>query len=207
MSGERRPYRKKRRAALEAATRLRIAESAVELHGSIGPARTSVAAVAARAGVRRSTVYRHFPDEAALFEACSAHWAAANPMPDPDEWAAVGDPAARLRRALDELYAFYARTERMVDNLLRDEAHVPVLAGLLDGYRGYLAGAARVLLRGRGLRAARRRRCAAAIGHALAFATWRSLVREQGLAHEDAVALMAGLAEDAAGGRRPTRPA
>src|SRR5436189_5335255 len=82
MSDQKRPYRKKRRAELEAETRLRITESAVELHGSVGPAATSMSAVAERAGVRRSTLYRHFSDEAALFEACSAHWAAANPPPD-----------------------------------------------------------------------------------------------------------------------------
>lgn len=200
MSGERRPYRKTRRAQLEAETRLRITESLVELHGTIGPARTSVSAVAERAGVRRSTVYRHFPDEAAMFAACSAHWAAANPFPDPEAWAAVADPHERTRQALDELYAVYARTEPMLGNLLRDEDHVPVVRELLEGFRGYLTAAGQELLRGRRLRGARRQRCAAALGHALAFATWRSLVREQGLSREDAVALMAGLVAAAADG-------
>ena len=82
MSDQKRQYRMKRRAEQEAQTRRRITESAVELHGTLGPARTSISAIAERAGVRRSTVYRHFPDEAALFGACSAHWAAANPPPD-----------------------------------------------------------------------------------------------------------------------------
>src|SRR3954451_10998873 len=97
-----RPYRKKRRAELEAETRRRITESAVALHGTIGPSRTSMSAVAERAGVRRSTLYRHYPDEAALFEACSAHWVAANPWPDLEEWAALEDPDLRLRLALDQ---------------------------------------------------------------------------------------------------------
>src|SRR5436190_10302006 len=100
MADERRPYRKRRRAELEAHTRRRITESAAELHGTVGPARTSVSAVAERAGVRRSTVYRHFPDEAALFAACTSHWMAANPMPDPAGWAGIEDPDGRLRRAL-----------------------------------------------------------------------------------------------------------
>ena len=198
MSAETRPYRKQRRAELEAETRRRITESAMDLHGTVGPVKTSISALAEHANVRRSTVYRHFPDEEALFAACSSHWAAANPLPDLEAWAAVEDPAERLRTALAELYAFYGRTERMLENLLRDEAHVPVLRGLLDAYRGYLAAARDVLLAGRGLRGARRRRCAGALGHALAFPTWRSLVRDQALPPADAVALMAMLAEAAA---------
>ena len=83
MSDQRRPYRMKRRAELEEQTRLRITESAVALHEELGPAHTSISAIAERAGVRRSTVYRHFPDEEALFDACSSHFRAANPSPDP----------------------------------------------------------------------------------------------------------------------------
>src|SRR5918996_4055938 len=89
-----RPYRKRRRAELEDQTRLRITEAAVELHGRVGPARTTISAVADRAGVQRATVYRHFPDEDALFAACSGHWAAMNPSPDPSAWQAIRDPAA-----------------------------------------------------------------------------------------------------------------
>ena len=83
MSDQKRPYRMTRRAALEAETRLRITESAIALHERLGPARTTVSAIAEHAGVRRSTVYRHYPDEEALFDACSSHWRAANPPPDP----------------------------------------------------------------------------------------------------------------------------
>src|SRR5881392_182771 len=113
MSDQKRPYRMKRRAELEDLTRRRITESAVALHEELGPARTSVSAVAERAGVRRSTVYRHFPDEEALFTACSSHWRAANPPPDRRAWATIEDPAARTERALHELYDFYRRTEAM----------------------------------------------------------------------------------------------
>jgi AcrR family transcriptional regulator len=97
VTGERRPYRKRRRAQLEAETRLRITEAAVDLHGSVGPARTTISAVADRAGVQRATVYRHFPDEKALFEACSSHWRAQHPRPDPALWAKIEDPEQRLR--------------------------------------------------------------------------------------------------------------
>src|SRR3954449_5500716 len=104
MSDQKRPYRMTKRAELEEQTRMRITESAVALHQELGPARTSISAVADRAGVRRSTVYRHFPDEAALFDACSSHWRAANPPPDPQAWAAIEDPAERVTAAVSELY-------------------------------------------------------------------------------------------------------
>jgi AcrR family transcriptional regulator len=189
MTDQKRPYRMKRRAELEEATRRRITESAVELHGTLGPSRTTVSAVAEHAGVRRSTVYRHFPDETALFAACSAHWRAANPPPDLERWAAVEDPDERLRRGLRELYAFYRRTERMMDNLVRDEALVPTVRRTFGNFRGYLAGARDTLMAGR--RGRKRQR--AAIGHALAFGTWRSLAREQGLDDAEAADLMCRL--------------
>lgn len=193
MSGQKRPYRMQRRAELEERTRTRIAESAMELHGTLGPARTSVGAVAERAGVTRSTVYRHFPDEEALFDACSAHWRALNPWPDLASWAAIRDPDERLLSALGELYAFYRRTEGMVGNLLRDAAFVPTVDRRLDGLRAYAREASEILMRGRGGRGAASRRTRAAIGHALAFATWRSLARDQGLGDDEAVELMARL--------------
>src|SRR5579871_2978331 len=124
MTDKPRTYRMQRRAESQEQTRLRITESAVALHGTVGPSRTSMSAVAAHAGVRRSTVYRHFANEAALFDACTAHWAAANPPPDLSAWAAIERPDVRLRFALSELYAFYGRTESMLDNLFRDEVTV-----------------------------------------------------------------------------------
>ena len=197
MSDERRPYRMKRRAELEDQTHRRITESAVALHEELGPARTTISAVAERAGVRRSTVYRHFPTEEALFAACSSHWRAENPPPDLREWSTVGDPAERTERALGELYAFYARTHAMYESLLRDEPLVPVVERLLRDFHGYLDAIQDVLMAGRGLRGRAGRRTRAAIGHAVAFPTWRSLVLEQGLSDDDAVALMCRLVEDA----------
>jgi AcrR family transcriptional regulator len=198
MPVETRKYEKKRRAELEAETRLRITESAMELHGTVGPARTSISAVAERAGVRRSTVYRHFPDEAALFMACSSHWAAENPVPDIDRWRSIEDPDERLRAGLDELYAFYRRTERMMDNLHRDELTVPVVKRLFTPFREYLSAARDTLVRGRPVRGRRRDRTRAAIGHALAYPTWRSLTREQGLDDRQAAELMRALVSGAA---------
>jgi AcrR family transcriptional regulator len=201
MSAQTRPYRMTRRAELEEQTRRRITESTVALHEEVGPARTSISAVAERAGVRRSTVYRHFPDEAALFAACSSHWRAANPPPDPRPWAAIEDPGARTEAALRELYAFYGRTEEMYASLLRDEPLVPIVRRLLGDFYGYLRAIEDILIAGRGLRGRAARRTRAAIGHALAFPTWRSLTREQGLTDGDAVALMRVLVEGSAAAR------
>ena len=193
MSEEKRPYRKQRRAELEAETRLRITESAVALHGTLGPSRTSMSAIAEHAGVRRSTLYRHFPDERAIFDACSAHWSAANPPPDLAAWAAVTDPDERLRAALGELYVYYGRTEGMYENLLRDEAVVDVVRERLAAFHGYLGAARDVLVAGRRSRGRAAVAMRAAIGHALAFPTWRSLVREQGLGDDEAVKLVSRL--------------
>lgn len=193
MTDKKRPYRKKRRAELEAQTRRRITESAVELHGTLGPSRTSMSAVAKRAGVRRSTLYRHFPDEASLFEACSSHWAAANPPPDLARWAAVDDADERLGSALEELYAYYRRTERIMENLLRDEGTVPSVKRTFRGFRDYIDAAHETLMVGRRAQGDARRRLLAATGHALAFATWRSLVREQRLDDRQAAELMGRL--------------
>jgi AcrR family transcriptional regulator len=201
MSDEKRPYRMTKRAELEEQTRTRITESAVALHERLGPARTSISAIAEHAGVRRSTVYRHFPDEETLFAACSSHWRAANPPPDPRPWAAIEVPAERLETALRELYAFYARTEAMYTSLLRDEPLVPVVHERLGEFYGYLRAIEDILMTGRGLRGRAARRTRAAIGLALAFPTWRSLTRKQELAHGDAVALMCVLVEGSAAAR------
>ena len=202
MSDQKRPYRKKRRAELEEETRRRITESAVELHGTVGPSHTSMSAVAERAGVRRSTLYRHFPDEAALFEACTGHWMAENPPPDLSAWAAIGDPDERLRTALEELYAYWRQTQPMMENLIRDEATNEHVKRNFRSFHEFMGAAGEILLAGRGVRGRARQRTLAAIGHALDFSTWRSLAREQGLGDAEAVELMIGLVA-AASSREP----
>jgi len=198
MSDRKRKYEKKARAEAEAQTRRRITESAVELHGTLGPAHTSMTAVAEAAGVRRSTLYRHFPDERALFGACSAHWGEQNPPPDISRWAEIEDPGERLRLALDELYAYYRRAGEMIDKLLRDEQSVPVVAELFAPYHQFLAMATEILMRGRGLRGNAAKRTRAAIGHALAFRTWQDLTEAQGLDDDQAAEVMSRLVAAAA---------
>jgi AcrR family transcriptional regulator len=193
MADQKRPYRMKRRAELEELTRRRITESAVALHGTVGPARTSVSALAEHAGVRRSTVYRHFPDEASLFAACTAHWAAANPIPDIGAWAQIEDPDERLRAALDALYRYYRRTADMLENLIRDEPVSELVREHFAAYHRYVAAARDALVRGRRSRGRARTRERAAIGHALAFGTWRSLALDEGLDDAQAAELMVRL--------------
>jgi AcrR family transcriptional regulator len=195
-----RKYRKRRRAELEAQTRQRITEAAVRLHGSIGPARTTIKAVADEAGVQRATVYRHFPDEASLFDACSAHWASLNPPPDPTAWEHTADPDARLRRALTELYEWYAWAEPMLTNTTRDAPLVPAMARPVERMGQTRDAMRATLMRGHRERGRNRERVEAALGHALTFGTWQSLIRQQGLEISDAVELMAGLVRSA--GRR-----
>jgi AcrR family transcriptional regulator len=188
-----RRYRKRRRAQQEDETRRRITEAAVELHGTVGPARTTVSAIAERAGVQRATVYRHFPDEVALFGACSAHWMASNPLPDLAEWAAIADPGERLRVGLGELYAWFERGEYMLEKTTRDAPVVPAMQGPIAASARWSEAAIETLIAGRPERGRSRRRLRAALGHAVAFSTWRSLARQQGLSREDAIDLMADL--------------
>jgi AcrR family transcriptional regulator len=193
-----RKYELRKRAVEMAETRRRITEAAVALHGSVGPARTTMSAVAARAGVQRHTVYRHFPDEAALMGACSAHFMATNPWPDLDAWRAIADPRARLERALDELYAYYERNETMLRNVLRDLELVDALRPAVGPLREFLAEAVQVLAAGRPARGRRRHLLDAGLRHALGFNTWRSLAGGDRITRAEAVRLATALVDAAA---------
>ncbi len=193
MTDEKRAYRMNRRAELQEQTRLRITESAVALHGTLGPSRSSISAIAEHAGVRRSTVYRHFSDESALFAACSSHWMAANPLPDLSGWATISDVDERQLRALQELYSYYRRTEPMMANIHRDEEIMPIVKQMMSDYRRYLADARETLMAGRHLDRSTQKRVRAAIAHVLAFPVWRSLAIDQALTDRECVDLMFAL--------------
>jgi AcrR family transcriptional regulator len=191
MTHDKRKYEMKERAERLRQTRRRIVEATVELHLMRGPANTTISEVAKRAGVNRLTVYNHFPDITDLLRACSRSWTERHPAPDPTPWAEIGDPQRRLRTALTELYGFYARTEPMRGNVLRDAETMPELAALLEGSVVPYLGAVRDLLAGGwevGEEA--RKRLFAAIKLAIDFHTWRSLERESGLSREEAVEVM-----------------
>jgi AcrR family transcriptional regulator len=186
VDGKSRKYELRKRAEDVAATRLRITEAAMELHGTIGPAKTTVSAVAERAGVQRHTVYRHFPTELDLFSACSAHYGTTHPWPDPGGWAGLGD-------GLDELYRWYERTEPMLTNLYRDADLVDAVPIVMRPMQEFFEEARRSLAAGR----PRRKTVAAAIAHAVDFHTWRSLVRDGGLTRAQAVGLVSAMVEAA----------
>lgn len=191
-----RKYELRKRAEDMDETRRRITEAAVELHGTIGPARTTVSAVAERAGVQRHTVYRHFPTEADLFEACSAHFAHQLPWPDPEAWSSIADPDERLTAALSQLYDWYGQTGHMWTRVLRDRDLVEAIGENLQPFNDYLDGVVRVLAAGRRARGRRKRLLDAALRHAVDFATWQSLVGSGQLTRDEAVPLMARLVAD-----------
>lgn len=188
---ERRKYELGKRAEQVEETRRRIVEATVALHLTAGPAATEVTEVARRAGIRRPTVYKHFPDGAALLGACSAHWRTLHPAPDIAAWAALPDPAERLRTGLRELYGWYRETEPMTANVLRDAERLPALREIVEtGLGRYLAAVRAELGRGR----PRRRAVRAAVAAAADFHLWRVLARA-GLGDAEAADLAARLVE------------
>ena len=141
--------------------------------------------------------------EADLFAACSRHYFSANPWPDLGTWRAIRDPQERLELALDELYAYYERTEPMFSHVLRDAELVDFAREAVSPLNAYLDEAAQALIAGRRVRGRKRQLLEGALRHALAFSTWRSLA-SNGVERSDAVKLVSGLVE-AAGAREVLR--
>jgi AcrR family transcriptional regulator len=191
-----RTYRLNKRAERINDTRTRIVEATVVMHGTVGPARTTIVGIAQRAGVTRATVYRHFPDEAALFEACSTHWLAQQVLPDPSSWSHVSDPLERMRFGLADLYRFYRTGEPMLARIYRDKSSLPIEHRHRLDLRDVQF--VDVLFDAFGMRS-ENRRLRAILGHAIAFWTWRSLCIEHGLEDHEGVGLMVGLATATAG--------
>jgi len=188
-STNKRVYRKSKRAEDEKQTMARIVDAAEALHQSLGPARTTVSAVAEHAGVTRATVYRHFPDDESLFMACSSQWTSRQRLPNPEAWIIHADPLARLRTGLADIYRYYRGGEQMITLIHRDLEAVPprVAANRLAAEARWLA----TLLQPFSGR--RRKTVRAAVAHAAAFPTWRSLCITQGLSEASAVDLMVGM--------------
>ena len=186
-----RTYQKTKRAEDEWRTRERIVDAAEYLHASLGPARTTVTAVADRAGVTRATVYRHFATEESLFLACSRQWLSRQQLPEPDAWGVIEDPSERLRVGLVDIYGFYRRGEQMMARIQRDVDAVPAVVVAarrsreqrwLDTLLAPQPGHRRKVVR-------------AAVAHATTFTTWQSLCGAQGLSDRSAVELMVGMVE------------
>ena len=180
---EARSYTLKKRAESRDATRARIVAATVALHEELGPGKTTISAVAERAGVQRLTVYRHFPDETALFAACTSQWLLDHPPPDPTAWRDVTHAPARVRAALRALYAYYRRTERMWLAAHRDEAQVPALRAPMKKFRDYVKAIATDLVATQRATGRRREHVALTLRHAVQFRTWHSL-KGQGMSDE-----------------------
>lgn len=195
-----RTYVKRRRAEREDETRRKIVEATVSLHETKGGLRTTISDVAELAGVERATVYRHFPDDRALFTACIGHYAAQHPPPDPASLSLISDPEERLRAGLTGLYAFYGETESMTGKALRDLPELPVMGEVMAPLFDLLGHTHRLLLDAWPVPPGSERIMAAVIAHAMSFWTWQSLVREQRLTDAEAiemiVTLMSVLASD-----------
>lgn len=199
MSGQSRKYELKARAKTLTETRQRIVEAAAGLHIEVGPARTTVAEIARRAGVRRATVYSHFPDDIELFAACGDLSLGTNPPPDPSAAMALDDPVERLRTILTGFYTWYRSRGRGLENLQRDRLVVPALdAAMMVRMDRPMSGLVDALAAGFGPKDDSAAGLRAVVALALDFWTWRRLTG-QGLSDDDAAAVMVGAARAAAG--------
>lgn len=196
-----RKYELRQRAERQAETRQRIVEAVVSLHREVGPALTTISGIAERAGVERLTVYRHFADEGALYQACAAHFASEVTPPDPADWSGFEEPERRLRAALLAFYDYYRRAEDMLANIYRDAPQLSALATVFAPWVAFVDGVRDELVERWGVPRRSRGRLTAAVGHALRFQTWQSLSRAEGLADRQAAELMIALATTVAAGR------
>ena len=188
-----RKYEMKRRAKRVQETRRRITEAAVELHQTVGPARTTVSAVAEKAGVQRHTYYAHFPELKNLYQACMGHYSERNPVPEPSSWADIADAEERLRVALSEVYAYYSGNEAMVSNVLRDAELDPIVQEIMVPFDQYWETVSDVIADAFEASSDRQEELLGAVALAQDFQTWRTLVRQQELSQDRAVELMVGM--------------
>jgi AcrR family transcriptional regulator len=168
-----RSYTMRKRAESQDETRQRIVDATMHLHEEVGPRNTTIVAIAERAGVQRLTVYRHFPTDGDLFNACTSHWGALNPPPDPSPWADIADPVMRSVVALSELYGYFSRTQGMWRVSYRDVGEVPALQAPMAQFDAYLGAVAEVLTEA--FPEGKRNRVSATLHHAATFQTWGTL--------------------------------
>ncbi|MHA1189954.1 MAG: TetR/AcrR family transcriptional regulator [Alphaproteobacteria bacterium] len=181
-----RTYQLKQRAERQEQTRQRIVDAAIALHQTKGLTATTMSDIAERAKVGRVTVYRHFPDEAAVVGACSAQYFRQHPLPDPEPWRSIQDNTARLRHGLRETYAYHRQTEEMMTRVLNEARDLPVMAP----YHAHWDQAVRVLAAAWPARRRKAKTLRAGLALALSFETWRTLVRVRGLMDEQAIKVM-----------------
>jgi len=187
-----RSYKLKNRAAGQDQTRKMIVEATIELHQAKGIAATSVNDIAERAQVAKVTVYRHFPDQETLAQACSGLYFQRHPFPDPESWRHIEDPADRFRQGLRETYAYHRSTEPMTARIIGEARDLPVMAP----YHEQLRKAADVIAAAWPRTAREKAALKAALALALSFDTWRQLTRIGQLSDGEAIDLMMRLVCD-----------
>jgi AcrR family transcriptional regulator len=192
-----RKYELKRRAERQAETRRRIVDATIQLHETVGAHGATISEIARRAGVSRLTVYRHFPDELSLLQACTGTYNVEHPVPDPSGLMAVPDPRDRLEAALDSVYRYYAENEAMLSSGADAMPSHPALGVALQPFFEGMDQLVDLLGSGWDVEAGRGSLVRGAIAHAVAFSTWRALHQEQGLTNRQAAQLMFGMVTSA----------
>lgn len=184
-----RKYTKTRRAEQQDRTREKIVEATVTLHEKLGPANTSIKAIAEKAGVQRLTVYRHFPDDTSLFQACTSHYLGQHPPPNRGDWAGIQEASERSHAALLAFYRYYRSTEKMWSVAYRDIDKVKALQLPMGQFQAYLDQVRDDLLASWNVKQADRKSLAITLRHCLRFTTWASLKNEN-LSDKKIVALV-----------------
>ncbi len=175
---KKRQYKQKARAEQANETRQLIVEAAAKLHEELGPAQTSIKAIAEQAGVQRLTVYRHFPDETSLFKACSSHWFGLHPPPAVSENEGAADALTQTSKTLLAFYQYYRQTEHMWWSLYRDIDEVEALKGPMDQFESYIDAVRDELLPAWKFKAKEKKQLSLTLRHCLRYSTWSSLKLE-----------------------------
>jgi len=176
---KKRKYQQKARAEQAQETRQQIVEAAVKLHEELGPANTSIKAIAEGAGVQRLTVYRHFPDDASLFEACTSHWFGLHPPPPVAGVDEPVNPQRQTEKTLLALYRYYRQTERMWYVALRDVEELEALQEPMNKAECYFDNMHNELLSAWKPSVDIKKQLSITLRHCLHFSTWRSLKAEK----------------------------
>jgi len=169
-------------------TRRRIAKATYELHSTIGPAMTTIALIADRAGLPRQTVYRNYATQVELFRSCIAFGLELNPLPDPDRWHSVTDPGERLQVGLTQLYQWFEAGEPVLTNTMRDFGAVQESAEAMQPVGEVFRHIYETLSQGW-----ESSRVSPLLSLAVDFATWRKLSRGQGMASSAIVEMWSDL--------------
>ena len=170
-----RKYIKTLRAEQQDETRERIVEAAVKLHEVLGPAKTSIKAIAEEAGVQRLTVYRHFPDDATLFDACTSHYFGLHPPPNMADWTEIEAASERSHAALAAFYTYYRQVEKMLSVAYRDLEELEALQKPMGQFEAYLDMVCDDLVNAWQQTHSSKKQLQFTLRHALRFSTWQSL--------------------------------